>query len=189
MVSGAVMLLAGDPGIGKSTLLLQVACSMTKQKVLYVSGEESAQQIKMRAERLGPMSPSCYVVAETCLQHILQHLEQLRPDLLVVDSIQTLHSLTIDAAAGSIAQIRLCTLGLSNYAKSTSVPVFLVGHVNKDGAVAGPKALEHMVDVVLQFEGEKHQLYRVLRSAKNRFGSTSTLALLSDERARPSRGT
>ena len=177
MVPGAVMLLAGDPGIGKSTLLLQVALAATQQKVLYVSGEESAQQIKMRAERLGPMSPSCYVVGETCLQHILQHLEQLRPDFLIIDSIQTLHSLSIDAAPGSIAQIRLCTLGLSNYAKGASVPMFLVGHVNKDGAVAGPKALEHMVDVVLQFEGEKQQLYRMLRSVKNRFGSTSTLAL------------
>ena len=177
IVPGAVMLLAGDPGIGKSTILLQVALSMSSHRVLYVSGEESAQQIKMRAQRLGPLSSSCYVVAETCLQHILQQLEQLKPDILIIDSIQTLHHLSIDAAAGSIAQIRLCTLALSQYAKSTAVPTFLVGHVNKEGAVAGPKALEHMVDVVLQFEGEKHQLYRVLRSAKNRFGSTSTLGL------------
>lgn len=177
MVPGAVMLLAGEPGIGKSTLLLQVALSMSEQRVLYISGEESPQQIKMRAERLSKPSTHCYVAVETCLQHILQQLEEISPELLIIDSIQTLHSLAIDAAAGSIAQIRLCTLALIHYAKTAQVPIFLVGHVNKEGAVAGPKALEHMVDVVLQFEGERHQLYRVLRTAKNRFGSTATLGL------------
>ena len=177
IVPGAVMLLGGEPGIGKSTLLLQVCLSLPKLRVLYISGEESSQQIKMRAERLGINKANCYVASETCLQHILQQLEQLSPELLIIDSIQTLYSLAIDAAAGSISQIRLCTLVLSQYAKNTQMPIFLIGHVTKDGAVAGPKVLEHMVDVVLQFEGERQQLYRVLRTTKNRFGSTSTIGL------------
>ena len=177
LVPGAVMLLAGEPGVGKSTLLLQLAIAMPRLRILYVSGEESGQQIKMRAERLGYTDSDCYIVAETCLQKVLQQIDSITPELLIIDSIQTLHSLSTDTSAGSIAQIRLCTLALSQYAKQAQVPVFLIGHVNKEGAVAGPKALEHMVDVVLQFEGERHQLYRVLRGTKNRFGSTATLGL------------
>ena len=177
IVAGAVMLLGGEPGIGKSTLLLQVALAMPTLRILYITGEESIQQIKMRADRIGDKGSCCYVAAEVCLQHILGHFKKLKPELVIIDSIQTLHSLTIEAGAGSIAQIRICTLMLSQYAKSAEVPIFLIGHVNKEGAVAGPKALEHMVDVVLQFEGEQQQLYRVLRTTKNRFGSTFTLGL------------
>ena len=177
MVAGAVMLLAGEPGVGKSTLMLQLALGFDKGDVLYISGEESAEQIKIRADRLSEKASSCYVMAETCVEHILQQLAQHEPKLVIIDSIQTLHSLSLEASAGSVAQIRHCTWAVSRYAKEMQVPLFLIGHVTKEGSIAGPKVLEHMVDVVLQFGGERHQLYRALRTSKNRYGPTHNLVL------------
>jgi len=176
LVKGAVMLLGGEPGIGKSTLLLQVALQIP-QKVLYVSGEESQSQIKMRAERLENSNSNCLILTETNTQQIFKHIEEVQPDVLVIDSIQTLHTNHIEASPGSISQIRETSAELIKFAKETNTPVLLIGHINKEGHIAGPKILEHMVDVVLQFEGDRNHTYRILRSQKNRFGSTAELGI------------
>ncbi|MEQ6124528.1 DNA repair protein RadA [Pseudotenacibaculum sp. MALMAid0570] len=175
-VKGSVNLLGGEPGIGKSTLSLQIALAID-QKVLYVSGEESQSQIKMRAERLHGKSSECLVLTETNTQNIFKHIEEIEPEILVIDSIQTLHTNSIEASPGSISQIRETAAELIKYAKETSTPVLLIGHINKEGQIAGPKILEHMVDVVLQFEGDRNHTYRILRSQKNRFGSTAELGI------------
>jgi DNA repair protein RadA/Sms len=178
IVLGSISLLGGDPGIGKSTLLLQLAIK-ERLKVLYVSGEESDQQIRMRAERLGLENDQCYLLTETNLQQILIQANEVQPQLLVIDSIQTLHTNSIESSPGSVAQVRECTANLLRFAKQTNIPVFLIGHITKDGTIAGPKVLEHMVDTVLQFEGDRHHIYRLLRSIKNRFGSTNELGIYS----------
>ncbi|UII74468.1 DNA repair protein RadA [Flagellimonas sp. HMM57] len=176
IVPGSLILLGGEPGIGKSTLLLQIALKLA-YKTLYVSGEESQKQIKMRADRIHPNSETCYILTETKTQNIFQQIGALEPDLVVIDSIQTLHTDYIESAAGSISQIRECTAELIKFAKESSTPVILVGHITKDGNIAGPKILEHMVDTVLQFEGDRNYVYRILRSLKNRFGSTAELGI------------
>ena len=176
IVHGSLVLLGGEPGIGKSTLLLQVALRL-QHKVLYVTGEESDKQIRMRAERLGVKESLCHILTETNTQNIFQQIVAVQPDLLVVDSIQTLQTNSIDSSAGSISQIRECTAELMKFAKESSTPVLLIGHINKDGHIAGPKVLEHMVDVVLQFEGDRNHVYRILRANKNRFGSTAELGI------------
>ena len=176
LVPGSLVLLGGEPGIGKSTLLLQIALKLP-YKTLYVSGEESLKQIKMRADRLFPGSNSCFILTETKTQQIFQQIAALEPDILVIDSIQTLHSDYIESSAGSISQIRECTAELIKFAKQTNTPVILVGHITKDGSIAGPKILEHMVDTVLQFEGDRNYMYRILRALKNRFGSTAELGI------------
>ncbi|WP_442589770.1 DNA repair protein RadA [Pedobacter sp. AW31-3R] len=178
LVAGSVVLIGGEPGIGKSTLMLQLALNIAGRKVLYISGEESEQQIKMRAERITE-SPTadCYILTETSTQHIFKQIEALEPDIVVVDSIQTLHSSHIESTPGSVSQVRECTAELIRFAKETGVPVFLIGHITKDGAIAGPKILEHMVDTVLQFEGDRHHIYRILRSIKNRFGAAAELGI------------
>lgn len=177
LVPGSLQLFGGEPGIGKSTLLLQMALKWPGIKVLYISGEESEQQIKMRAERIGIENQKCYLLAETNIQNILQHLGQAEADVVVIDSIQTLHSSLIESSAGSISQIRECSAQLMRFAKETGTPIFLIGHINKEGSIAGPKVLEHMVDVVLQFEGDRNHMYRLLRSAKNRFGPTNEIGI------------
>ena len=177
IVPGALVLLGGEPGIGKSTLMLQLALGLKNFKTLYVSGEESAKQIKMRAERLGEGSSGCLILTETSTQNIFTHIDAVKPNLLVVDSIQTLHSQVIDASPGSVSQIRETTSELLRFAKETATPVILIGHITKDGGIAGPKILEHMVDVVLQFEGDRNHIYRILRAQKNRFGSTAELGI------------
>ncbi len=177
LVPGSLTLFGGEPGIGKSTLLLQIALSAKNLKVLYISGEESAEQLQMRAKRIGIKNQQCYILTETLLQNIFQQAETVKPDLLVIDSIQTLYTGLIDSSPGSISQVRQCTADLMRYAKTTHVPVFIIGHITKDGAIAGPKVLEHMVDTVLQFEGDTHHLYRLLRTTKNRFGSTNELGI------------
>ena len=177
LVAGSLVLVGGEPGIGKSTLMLQVALNMKDTKVLYVSGEESEQQIRMRAERIGMKNEFCYVLSETSTQNIFQRLEQLTPKVLIIDSIQTLHTDVIESSAGSISQIRETANEMQKFAKVTDTPVFLIGHITKDGSLAGPKILEHMVDAVLQFEGDRNHGYRILRAAKNRFGSTSELGI------------
>ena len=177
LVPGSLVLMGGEPGIGKSTLLLQVALHLNGKRVVYISGEESEQQLKMRADRLAIKNNSCYILTETSTQQIFLQLGELEPDVVIVDSIQTLHTSIIDSSPGSISQIRECTVEFMRYAKETSTPVFLVGHITKDGNIAGPKILEHMVDVVLQFEGDRNHLYRLLRSVKNRFGSTNELGI------------
>jgi DNA repair protein RadA/Sms len=178
IVPGSLILIGGEPGIGKSTLMLQLALSLKKAKVLYVSGEESEQQIKMRAERLtATNNDTCYILTETNTKNIFTGIESLQPELVIVDSIQTLHSGMLDSTAGSIAQVRQCAGELMKFAKETNTPVFLVGHITKDGMLAGPKVLEHMVDTVLQFEGDRHLAYRILRTTKNRFGSTSEIGI------------
>ena len=177
IVPGAVVLLGGEPGIGKSTLMLQLALGLKNFKTLYVSGEESAKQIKMRAERLGEGSSNCLILTETSTQNIFAHIDAVKPNLLVVDSIQTLHSQAIDASPGSVSQIRETASELLRFAKETATPIILIGHITKDGSLAGPKILEHMVDVVLQFEGDRNHIYRILRAQKNRFGSTSELGI------------
>jgi DNA repair protein RadA/Sms len=177
IVPGSLILIGGEPGIGKSTLMLQIALGFKKDKVLYVSGEESENQIKMRAERLARKSSTCYILTETSTQNIFKQVEVVEPNILIIDSIQTLTSPYIDSAAGSISQVRECTAELIKYAKDSGTPVFLIGHITKEGALAGPKVLEHMVDTVLQFEGDQHLMYRLLRTTKNRFGSTSELGI------------
>lgn len=177
LVPGSLTLFGGEPGIGKSTLMLQVAMQETKHKILYVSGEESDQQIKMRASRIGNLNENCFLLTETQLESIFKHAENLQPTMLVIDSIQTIHSETIESSPGSISQIRECTAQLLRFAKQTETPVFLIGHITKEGSLAGPKVLEHMVDTVLQFEGDRNHVYRLLRSIKNRFGSTNELGI------------
>ncbi len=178
IVPGSVILLGGEPGIGKSTLALQLAMHLGNESVLYVSGEESAGQIKLRAERLSTTgNEPFYILCETNLQNILFSMEEMQPGFLIVDSIQTLYTENIESTQGSVAQIRECANALLRQAKKTGVPVLLIGHINKEGAIAGPKVLEHIVDVVLQFEGEHANLYRILRSLKNRFGSTAEIAI------------
>lgn len=176
LVPGSLVLLGGEPGVGKSTLLLQIALKLP-YTTLYVSGEESQKQIRMRADRINPDSEHCFVLTETRTQGIFQHISELSPDIVVIDSIQTLHSDYIESAAGSISQIRECTAELIKFAKETNTPVILIGHITKDGSIAGPKILEHMVDTVLQFEGDRNYVYRILRALKNRFGSTSELGI------------
>lgn len=176
MVAGSLTLLGGEPGIGKSTLLLQIALQIN-YKTLYVSGEESQKQIKMRAERINPNSSNCYILTETKTQNIFKQITTLQPDIVVIDSIQTLHSDYIESSAGSISQIKECTTELIKFAKETATPVLLIGHITKDGHIAGPKILEHMVDTVLQFEGDRNHVFRILRANKNRFGSTNELGI------------
>ena len=178
IVPGSIVLIGGEPGIGKSTLMLQIALSLRQLKILYVSGEESESQIKMRAERLADgQHPGCYILTETSTQNIFRQIEEVQPNLVVIDSIQTMHSNLVESGAGSVSQVRECTAELLKYAKETGVPVLLIGHITKDGSLAGPKTLEHMVDTVLQFEGDRHLSYRILRTTKNRFGSTSELGI------------
>ena len=176
LVPGSLTLLGGEPGIGKSTLLLQISLQLN-YKVLYVSGEESQQQIKMRAERINPVAANCYILTETKTQNIFRQIESIEPQVIIIDSIQTLHSDYIESAPGSISQIRECTAELIKFAKETNTPVILIGHITKEGSIAGPKVLEHMVDTVLQFEGDRNHVYRILRAHKNRFGSTHELGI------------
>ncbi len=176
IVPGSLILLGGEPGIGKSTLLLQISLHLS-HKTLYVSGEESQQQIKMRAERINPNPANCYILTETKTQNIFKQIEALQPEIVIVDSIQTLHSDYIESSPGSISQVRECTAELIKFAKETGVPVILIGHITKEGSIAGPKVLEHMVDTVLQFEGDRNHVYRILRANKNRFGSTHELGI------------
>ena len=177
IVPGSLILLGGDPGIGKSTLLLQFALSSKAKKSLYVSGEESEKQRKMRAERINQDSNHCFILTETSTNNIFKEIERLQPDILVIDSIQTIHTSSLESTPGSVSQIRECTSELIKFAKETGTAVFLIGHINKDGAIAGPKVLEHMVDTVLQFEGDRNYIYRILRTVKNRFGSASELGV------------
>lgn len=182
IVKGSLVLIAGEPGIGKSTLFLQCGLHFTDSKVLYISGEESEQQIKMRADRLTtPNTPfvndQFYLLTETATATIIQEIKKIKPTLVIIDSIQTLQSASIDAAPGSISQIKECAAEFQRFAKETHTPVFLIGHITKEGSIAGPKVLEHMVDVVLQFEGDRHYAYRILRTLKNRFGSTAELGI------------
>jgi DNA repair protein RadA/Sms len=177
MVAGSMILIGGEPGIGKSTLSLQIPLCCKDLKTLYVSGEESPKQIKLRAERLGGSEDDCFVLSETVLENILSQAREIQPALLIVDSIQTIYSEALDSSAGSVSQVRECASSLLRYAKETGTPVILIGHITKDGTLAGPKVLEHIVDVVLQFEGDTKGAYRILRSIKNRFGSTDELAV------------
>ena len=172
LVAGSLILLGGEPGIGKSTLSLQLALSDNGLKTLYVSGEESAEQIKLRAERIGIRNENCIVYTETLLENIVAQIEEIRPDMVVIDSIQTMYTDLIDSSAGSVSQIRECAATLLKYAKGSGTPIFIIGHITKDGTIAGPKILEHIVDVVLQFEGDGNNTYRILRGIKNRFGAT-----------------
>lgn len=176
IVAGSITLLGGEPGVGKSTLLLQLALQLP-YKTLYVSGEESQKQIKMRAERINPNSDNCYILTETKTQLIFKQIQEIQPEIVIIDSIQTLHTEYIESSAGSISQIRETTAELIKFAKETNIPVILIGHITKDGTIAGPKILEHMVDTVLQFEGDRNHIYRILRSLKNRFGSTAELGI------------
>ena len=176
IVPGSLILLGGEPGIGKSTLMLQLSLKLP-YKTLYISGEESQKQIKLRAERIHPSSEQCYILTETKTQHIFKQIEDLAPDILVIDSIQTLQSDVLEASAGSVSQIKQCTSELMKFAKETATPVILIGHITKDGSIAGPKILEHMVDTVLQFEGDRNHVFRILRAHKNRFGSTHELGI------------
>lgn len=177
LVAGSLVLLGGEPGIGKSTLALQMALKLNHMRVLYVSGEESARQVKLRADRLTDGQSECLILNETLLDNILTQAQNAQPNLLVIDSIQTLYTDTIDSSPGSVSQVRECAVALLRYAKTTGVPVIIIGHITKDGSIAGPKVLEHIVDVVLQFEGDSNYLYRIIRSIKNRFGSTSELGI------------
>jgi DNA repair protein RadA/Sms len=177
IVSGSLILLGGEPGIGKSTLALQIALSLSSRKILYVSGEESEEQISLRARRMKNSNPQCYILSETDLESILTHAENIKPDLMIIDSIQTISTGMLESSAGSVTQVRECAAQLLKYSKLTGIPVFLIGHITKDGTIAGPKVLEHIVDVVLYFEGDNNYVYRILRSVKNRFGSTSELGI------------
>ena len=174
---GSLVLMGGEPGIGKSTLLLQIAIKLKGWKVLYISGEESEKQIQQRALRLGHENEDCYILTETATHKVFHYIKELQPDIVVVDSIQTMQSRTIESTPGSVSQIRECTAEFQRFAKETNTPVFLVGHITKDGHIAGPKILEHIVDTVLQFEGDRNHVYRILRTIKNRFGSTAELGL------------
>ena len=177
LVPGSLVLVGGEPGIGKSTLVLQNMLSVRSRRILYVSGEESAAQLKMRADRIGRASDNLFIVCDTSLENILSHIASVEPELVVIDSIQTIASDEVESSAGSVSQVRECSARLLRYAKESDVPVILIGHITKEGNIAGPKVLEHIVDVVLQFEGDNHYLYRLLRSIKNRFGSTSELGI------------
>lgn len=177
LVAGSLTLIGGEPGIGKSTLLLQNVLSIRNRRILYISGEESATQLKLRADRLGKVADNTFILCETNLDTIFSNIESVEPQLLVVDSIQTIFSPDIESAAGSVSQVRECAASLLRYAKESGVPVILVGHINKEGSIAGPKVLEHIVDTVLQFEGDRQYLYRILRPVKNRFGSTSEIGI------------
>ena len=176
IVSGSLVLIGGQPGIGKSTLLLQVALNVPA-KILYVSGEESDEQIKMRAERIGDQTSNCFILTETNVTKILNHAQEMRPDLVIIDSIQTLASPYIDSTPGSVSQVRECAGELQRFAKDEHIPVFIIGHITKEGSIAGPKLLEHIVDAVLQFEGDRNYTYRILRTIKNRFGSTDEMGI------------
>jgi DNA repair protein RadA/Sms len=177
IVPGSIVLVAGEPGIGKSTLFLQIGLQLKNITTLYISGEESEQQIKMRADRLKAKAENFYLLTETSTQTIFSEIKKLKPQLIIVDSIQTLQSNFIDSSPGSVSQIRECAAEFQQFAKETNVPVFLIGHITKEGSIAGPKILEHMVDTVLQFEGDRHYAYRILRTLKNRFGSTAELGI------------
>ena len=177
IVSGSLILLGGEPGVGKSTLALQLALAMKSKKILYVSGEESEEQISLRAKRLKNSNPQCYILSETELENILTHSENIKPGLVIIDSIQTISTGMLESSAGSVTQVRECAAQLLKYSKITGIPVFLIGHITKDGTLAGPKVLEHIVDVVLYFEGDNNYVYRILRSVKNRFGSTSEIGI------------
>jgi DNA repair protein RadA/Sms len=177
IVAGSLVLIGGEPGIGKSTLMLQIALGLSGLKILYISGEESEGQIKLRAERIGIKTETCFILAETSLEAVFLQIGLLKPDLLVIDSIQTLRTDRIESIPGSISQVRECAAELMQFAKESGTPIFLIGHITKEGSIAGPKVLEHMVDTVLQFEGDRHLVYRILRTHKNRFGSTSELGI------------
>ncbi len=177
LVAGSLVLIGGEPGIGKSTLVLQNTLSIRSKRILYVSGEESATQIKMRAERIGRVCDNVLIACETSLENIMTHIENVKPEIVVIDSIQTIASDNIESAAGTVSQVRECSASLLKFAKESGVPVMLIGHINKEGSIAGPKVLEHIVDTVLQFEGDRNYMYRILRSIKNRFGSTSELGI------------
>ena len=179
LVAGSIILIGGEPGIGKSTLVLQNVLRIRSRKVLYVSGEESVQQLKMRADRIceGNIQCECYIICETSLDSIFTGIKNCNPDLVIIDSIQTIATDTLDSSAGSVGQVRECAAQLLKFAKQTRTPVILIGHINKEGAIAGPKVLEHIVDAVIQFEGDRHYMYRILRSIKNRFGSTSEIGI------------
>ncbi len=177
IVGGSLILLGGEPGVGKSTLALQLALALKSRKILYVSGEESEAQISLRAKRLKSSNPQCYILSETELESILIHSENIKPGLMIIDSIQTISTGMLESSAGSVTQVRECAAQLLKYSKLTGIPVFLIGHITKDGTLAGPKVLEHIVDVVLYFEGDNNYVYRILRSVKNRFGSTSELGI------------
>ncbi len=177
LVPGSLILIGGEPGIGKSTLMLQISLKIKNQKILYVSGEESEKQLRLRAGRIGIESESCYILTETSTDNIFKYIEEIKPDIVIIDSVQTLQTNVIDSSAGSISQIRECTSEFQRFTKQTGVPVFLIGHITKDGSIAGPKILEHIVDTVLQFEGDRHYGYRIIRASKNRFGSTSEIGI------------
>ncbi len=177
LVPGSLVLLGGEPGIGKSTLVLQTVLRMPGKRVLYVSGEESARQLKLRADRIRHASSDCLIVCETSLEQIYTHIKNTRPELVIIDSIQTISTETIDSSPGSLVQVRECAASILKFAKESNTPVILIGHINKEGSIAGPKVLEHIVDTVLQFEGDQHYMYRILRSIKNRFGSTAELGI------------
>lgn len=177
LVPGSLVLLGGEPGIGKSTLVLQTVLRMPERRILYVSGEESARQLKLRADRIRHNSSDCLIVCETSLEQIFTHIKNVQPELVIIDSIQTISTELIESSPGSVAQVRECAASILKFAKETNTPVILIGHINKEGSIAGPKVLEHIVDAVLQFEGDQHYLYRILRSIKNRFGSTAELGI------------
>lgn len=177
IVPGSLVLFGGEPGIGKSTLMLQLALRLKNLKILYVSGEESEQQIKMRAERIGVTTESCFILQETNTQNIFQQIAEIEPQLVIIDSIQTLYTSYVDSSPGSVSQVRECAAELLRFAKETNTPVFMIGHITKEGSLAGPKVLEHMVDTVLQFEGDRNHIYRLLRATKNRFGNTNEMGI------------
>ncbi|MDR2389147.1 MAG: DNA repair protein RadA [Tannerellaceae bacterium] len=177
LVKGTLVLIGGDPGIGKSTLVLQSVLKLKGLKTLYVSGEESERQLKLRANRLKHENPECYILSETNLEHIFVQARNIQPDLMIVDSVQTIYTELLESSPGSVSQVRECSAAILKYAKESGVSVLLIGHINKEGSIAGPKVLEHIVDTVLQFEGDRHYMYRILRSIKNRFGSTSELGI------------
>ncbi|MDR3327174.1 MAG: DNA repair protein RadA [Prevotellaceae bacterium] len=177
LVLGSMVLIGGEPGIGKSTLVLQIALQMKDKKILYISGEESVSQLKIRAERIGKAQGECYILSENSLEEIFTQIKNVKPEIVIIDSIQTIASEVLDVSAGSITQVRECSAALLKFAKQSNIPVIVIGHITKDGSIAGPKLLEHIVDTVLQFEGDRHYLYRILRANKNRFGSTDELAI------------
>ena len=177
LVRGSLVLLGGEPGIGKSTLILQTVLRMPEKRILYISGEESARQLKLRADRLTHTSSDCLIACETSLEQIFVHIRNTQPDLVIIDSIQTISTESLESSPGSIAQVRECAASILRFAKESHTPVILIGHINKEGSIAGPKVLEHIVDTVLQFEGDQHYMYRILRSIKNRFGSTAELGI------------